>query len=374
MPSSPRKSASLDRLNRSLPGWSSNPDCRIDRLPVDTVARHQEMTEAPSTNGESTTMTETPLSPATIVTIRAAELVDPRAGNDKFYRVFVAGSSWCAQYGRNGTVGTFTKLVDAGTTEDAHAAANAKFIGKLKKGYTETRAGVVNTATAISELDLTVLDSLVEAITPTGTPSAARHLAAPATRAGDTDNASVPDVALTVSTALRDAGILTIPATTEHTNPTLPVRPMLASTLELAELAAVVDSSAWFAQFKYDGDRVVVVLENGGVTVLNRQGQPKTRNVGAAHLRPLSGLRTGRWVFDGEVVGRTLVLFDLITATDGAETWAEETTPFATRYRTLAVLCDELGISVPADTKVQALDRRSCSRRWPLRSKRKTTC
>ena len=36
-----------------------------------------------------------------IISISEAGYIDHRAGNDKFYRVFVLGSSWVSQYGRN---------------------------------------------------------------------------------------------------------------------------------------------------------------------------------------------------------------------------------------------------------------------------------
>jgi ATP-dependent DNA ligase len=103
-------------------------------------------------------------------------------------------------------------------------------------------------------------------------------------------------------------------------------------------------NSDWVAQFKYDGDRVVIEVTDGAIRVLNRQGEEKTRNISHGHLLPFSALHSGRWVFDGEVVGRTLVLYDMATATDGKTTWAQERSPFAVRYCVLTRIAKLLGI------------------------------
>ena len=95
------------------------------------------------------------------VTVREATYVDPRAGNDKFYRVYVSGNQWFSQYGRNGTLGTFTKVVDATDAAAATKAADAKFGSKLKKGYAPSRSGVV-TVTDLG--DIGSLDSAVDTL------------------------------------------------------------------------------------------------------------------------------------------------------------------------------------------------------------------
>lgn len=61
---------------------------------------------------------------STTIHITEAQYIDPRAGNDKFYRTYVLGSTWVTQYGRNGTIGTFTKLIEV-ASEDAAAKAAA---------------------------------------------------------------------------------------------------------------------------------------------------------------------------------------------------------------------------------------------------------
>ena len=277
------------------------------------------------------------MSAATEITVREATYIDPRAGNDKFYRTFVWGSLWASQYGRNGTAGTFTKAVDAGSHEDALAAADKKFDSKIKKGYSPTRQGTVASAEPIGE-DLSVLDVLAAGV------------------GEDTTHQSEPVKAATVATTLDDATDTVVqellahdtaghrPATAEDTNPTLPTRPMLASVVDASEIDFAMTDPNWCAQLKYDGDRVVIEVRDGVVTALNRQGQAKTRNVGVAHTTPFTALGRGRWVFDGEIVADTLVLFDLITATDGDKTWADENTGFADRHYVLGIIAQALGL------------------------------
>lgn len=272
--------------------------------------------------------------------IREASLVDPRAGSDKFYRVFVIGNRWVAQYGRNGSLGTFTKLVDAADHEIAGKAADAKLASKVKKGYQLTRSGTV-TVPAFGD-DLTVLDQAADALpdsdssTPTqpGTVAAVTELDAPAR----------DDQTAAVRAALSAAGATFTATIPTDVNPTLPVRPMLASVQPEPMVSEALTSGDWLAQYKYDGDRVAVEVTGGQIRVLNRQGQAKTRNVGQSHLAAFTALRSGRWVFDGEIVGRTLVLFDLAAATDGHSTWVREHTPFTSRYQALTVIAQALGI------------------------------
>jgi predicted DNA-binding WGR domain protein len=104
----------------------------------------------------------------TNITIQEATYVDERSRNDKFFRTFAFDSSWVTQYGRNGTLGTFTKIVDAASPEAAQSAADAKFASKVKKGYNPKRAGVVASPFGIDITNVTALDDLVEAL-PEGT-------------------------------------------------------------------------------------------------------------------------------------------------------------------------------------------------------------
>lgn len=282
--------------------------------------------------------------------ITEAEYIDPRSGNDKFYRTFAFGSTWVSQYGRNGTVGTFTKPVSETSDDAAREAAAKKFAAKVKKGYNPTRTGELVLDEPFRLEDLTRLDDLARQL-PEGDGSGTPIHHEPA-QAVELNTAARPDVTSRVIDALgrhpRDT------ARAEDVTPPLPVRPMLASVQPESTITAAMESPAWLAQFKYDGDRVVVEVNHGQITVMNRQGQAKTRNVAHSHLEPFTALHSGRWVFDGEVVGHTLVLFDLIVATNTHLTWVREDSRFADRYAVLEALCQELDVPVAAGVGTQA--------------------
>jgi predicted DNA-binding WGR domain protein len=273
----------------------------------------------------------------TNITIQEADYVDPRAGNDKFFRTFAFGSAWVTQYGRNLTIGTFTKIVEAASPEAAQKAADAKFASKVKKGYNPRRSGVVESPFAIDSTNVTALDELAELL-PEGTSTT---IVSKPIAAVDLGDQRAPDLTATVSAKL--TSILTgFPAILTDTDPLLPMRPMLASVQPEATVEAAMLNADWVAQFKYDGDRVVIEITNGEVRVLNRQGEEKVKNVGHAHLRAFGALHSGRWVFDGEVVGRTLVLYDMAAASDGVTTWIQDEAPFAVRYCVLKLVAELL--------------------------------
>lgn len=276
----------------------------------------------------------------TTVHIEEAQYVDPRSGNDKFYRTYRFGATWLTQYGRNGTAGTFTKPVEAATEIEAAAAAAKKLTSKVKKGYEPVRSGSVAVTQTATEGILPLLDQLAQGLpagTTTGIITAPVEAVELAERAADL-------TAMAVAALTEQSNHHASPASPEDLAPSLPVRPMLASVQPDDAVAGFMEDDDWVAQFKYDGDRVVIEVDQGQIRVLNRQGEQKTRNVVPAHLKPFSALHTGRWVFDGEVVGRTLVLFDLITTTDGVTTFSREQTPFAARFEVLEVLSRVLGI------------------------------
>lgn len=286
-----------------------------------------------------------------IISISEAGYIDPRAGNDKFYRVFVLGSSWVSQYGRNGTAGTFTKLIELATPEAAQKAADAKFAAKVKKGYNPVRAGQVDSSISIDQSNLMLLDELAGTL-PLGQ---SQTITTEPVNPVELGAQTAPSLTAAVRDKLETRFRGDTP-TAEDLQPALPVRPMLASVQDQTTVDDAMQDHSWLAQFKYDGDRVVIEVTNGQIRVLNRQGQEKTRNVGAAHLHPFTALDEGRWVFDGEVVGRTLVLFDLIMASDGTSTWSQESDPFLRRYRVLELIAGVLGIMdaeiAPADAPV----------------------
>lgn len=281
----------------------------------------------------------------TNITIREGQYIDPRAGNDKFYRVFVIGSAWVTQYGRNGTLGTFTKLVQESDEEAALVAAGKKFDAKVKKGYNPTRAGVVDFEAQITAEDLHVLDYLVARVPESGSGEVWLDQEPVQVAAVET---TLADITGDVVAALLAARVPTRPAVAVDTHPSLPTRPMLASVQpEHVVNDAMVDED-FVAQLKYDGDRVVVEVTDGQVTLLNRAGQAKVSNVGTAHSTPFTALGSGRWVFDGEVVGRTLVLFDMLTATDGTTTFVNEYAGFEQRHQALSIIAGQLDLDPQA--------------------------
>lgn len=275
----------------------------------------------------------------TNISIQEATYVDPRAGNDKFFRTFAFGSSWVTQYGRNGTIGTFTKIVEAASPEAAQSAAGAKFASKVKKGYNPVRSGVVASAVPISASNLTFLDELAE-ILPIGT---TQTIVSPPVDPVALTQPRAADVTQYIAPVLT-IGFGTRMAEPSDINPSLPTRPMLASVQSPEAVSRMMGDPAWYVQYKYDGDRVVIEVVDGDIRVLNRQGEAKSKNVGTAHLQPFTALRTGRWIFDGEVVGRTLVLFDLLAATDHAISWVRAEDPFEQRYHALIAIAKTLGI------------------------------
>lgn len=276
----------------------------------------------------------------TEIAIQEANYVDPRAGNDKFYRTFTVGSTCVTQYGRNGTIGTFTKFIEAASPEAAQKAANAKFAAKVKKGYSPVRSGTLTSTATITAENITLLDRLADTL-PLGTTTAI--VAAPI-NAVDLNAEPLDDLTADIARMLTGTLHMDRIAIPTDTHPTLGIRPMLASVQPEDIIQETMTDSAWFGQFKYDGDRVVIEISNNEIRVLNRQGEAKTRNVGATHLQPFTALQSGRWVFDGEVVGRTLVLFDFITATDGDTTWVSEDSIFMHRYAALTLVASALGI------------------------------
>lgn len=281
----------------------------------------------------------------TEITVHEAQYVDPRAGNDKFYRTFVIGSDWVTQYGRNGAIGTFTKLVNEADADAATKAAEKKFTSKVKKGYDPTRSGVVVFDGDVTADNIHVLDALAATLPQGEAGEVATSTEPVQVAAVDT---VLPDATDKVVSALHAVGADTRPAVATDTAPTLPTRPMLASVQPASVVESAMTDHGFVGQLKYDGDRVVVEVRDGQVTLLNRAGEAKVSNVGTAHSTPFTALGKGRWVFDGEVVGRTLVLFDMVLATDGTITFADEDMGFMGRYQALTVITSVLDLDPEA--------------------------
>lgn len=283
------------------------------------------------------------------IDITELEYVDPRQNSAKFYRVYKFGAVVTCQYGRIGTFGTFTPRKATSSEARAFTERDKKVAEKVAKGYNITKQGVVKfvgtaNSAAPTNSDLDILVGGVGA--PAGTISTGPIKAQSAVVEELRKVASIdPFVMDDVVEALEKVHGTPKPISV----PTHPTRPMLAK--EEGDPNAVkklLGANRWWAQLKLDGDRVVVEVVSGTVSVLNRQGQPKVKNVSSAMLAPFNNLTEGRWVFDGEVVGRTLWLFDMLAAGD----FHDESAPFMVRYDNLQTVLDVLN---PPEEHVQLL-------------------
>lgn len=116
------------------------------------------------------------------------------------------------------------------------------------------------------------------------------------------------------------------------------MKPMLAYSIEFSDLHRYVNDSNWVAQLKCDGQRMLVKVDNGTVTILGRNGRPKVTGLSHTLLAQFEKFNAGQWTFDGELIGSDLVLFDLIDA--GA--MCNLSTPFIERWSTLNVLYNDV--------------------------------
>ena len=247
---------------------------------------------------------------ATELPVTAVELAYAEGTSDKFYRVFTINESVVTcQYGRNGTYGSFTPRKASETPAAAAKVADKTVAGKAAKGYQIVRSGT-------GKFDHIPTDSELDSMLNTMPAGTSQEVATPqlreqsavtaAANTADVDATVLPRVAAALSSRFGRSGS---PVTASGA-----VIPMLAQVATKSEVLYMLASPSWVMQGKLDGDRVMVVVEDGVVSVFNRSGQPKVKNVGDAHLAPFRALTQGRWAFDGEVVGRTLHLFDMPAA------------------------------------------------------------
>lgn len=273
------------------------------------------------------------------VTAEELAYVDQAAGSDKFYRVFRFGSTVAVQYGRAGTFGTFKRTeFDDETAAEKAAAKQAD--SKFKKGYERIKATVLHFDGMPSDSHLDAAMAGIAAGTAAvdaGARQADAHAAA-VVKLNDVAPVAVdPDVldrVLAALAALRPGVTPAVGATSSV------VRPMLAEVVPADGVAALLGDDAWWAQPKLDGERFVIEVVDGTVAVWNRQGQPKVANVAEALLTRFRQLAAGRWVFDGEVVGRKLHLFDMVDAAGVIDAMS----PFRERHAALAVVLDALEV------------------------------
>lgn len=272
------------------------------------------------------------------VEITELQYVDPRVNSDKFYRTYVVGGDLVTQYGRNGSFGTFGRKAYA-SAGVARSAADRLVANKLAKGYDRVSSGIAEFDHAPSDSEL---DRAASSL-PAGVMS---HVTMPTTAkpspAVETVNAA-PATNPTAFNRVIDALSAILPERTVSVTPSGPTRPMLAETVATDDLEALLDDDEWVCQPKLDGDRVVIEVVDGVVSALNRAGQPKVKNVGEAHLAPFRNLTAGRWVFDGEMVGRTLWLFDMPAAGDFFDEGCVPTAGFDERHAALVAVIGQPG-------------------------------
>lgn len=86
------------------------------------------------------------------------------------------------------------------------------------------------------------------------------------------------------------------------------MNPQLAHTIDWNHLGTFLPRTDWWFEQKLDGVRLMLLVENGDVTGINRCGTqtPVSRRIGDA----FADFKTS-WLLDGELLGDTLWLFDL---------------------------------------------------------------
>jgi ATP-dependent DNA ligase len=104
------------------------------------------------------------------------------------------------------------------------------------------------------------------------------------------------------------------------------MKPMLATSIAPSEAPRYLADDNWYAQVKADGQRVLVTVDNGEVSAVGRDGQARIADHRFAIL-------PGRWVLDGEQIGKVLYLFDLLEAPG-----VNASDPFEVRYAALQTL------------------------------------
>lgn len=274
--------------------------------------------------------------------VEGFELAFKQGSSDKFYRVFAWGDEneghAVVQYGRAGTAGTI-KATSYGSLDDAQAFAAKQLKAKKAKGYLavgEAEFDVdADSMADIANMDLDTMfrtgrTATTELVANATADEQAAHAAAierAAALAAESDY--VPTATLAdINAGLSELGL------TRRSGKTMEAIPQLAETIPKAELGATLDNPNYVTQPKLDGDRFMVHIDNGEVRVLNRHGQPKKTNVSGAVVASFAPFTEGTWNFDGEMVGRTLHVFDM----GHAEGFVDADSPFEDRHAALAAV------------------------------------
>lgn len=108
------------------------------------------------------------------------------------------------------------------------------------------------------------------------------------------------------------------------------LRPMLCQSADPAKLIELAADPAYAFQQKLDGFRIMVVISDGEVRVLNRNGESSQTELPASIRVDLARLpKNDEWVLDCELMAdKTLWVFDLPRAAH----FCEENTGFTTRH------------------------------------------
>jgi len=276
-------------------------------------------------------------------TVRELDFV--QGTSDKFYRVFTLGTTMVVQYGRNGTFGS----ISSKEFDDAAAAAKAadkQVAAKMAKGYQPVRSGGITFDHDPTDNELDTAANVMPRGESTVAMPAQREpsAAVTATNSAPADEAHAATFAKVLA-ALDAYNAATLPV---DANPPASI-PMLARVVTLTTVDRLMEDGMWVVQPKLDGERVLIEVTDGAVSVLNRAGQPKAKNVSEAMLAPFRALTEGRWVFDGEIIGRTVHLFDLAAA----GRYVSERSGFTTRHANLVIIVDAL--VDPSDPAVRVL-------------------
>jgi len=114
-------------------------------------------------------------------------------------------------------------------------------------------------------------------------------------------------------------------------------KPMLAFPGDPALIARLLVDDRFCCQQKVDGERALVLVDAGKVTVLNRTGS--TSRCATQQIRQVfARLHQGSWCFDGEILDGTLWLFDMPEAAGLVDC----ATPFGLRFGVLAEMFDRV--------------------------------
>lgn len=271
------------------------------------------------------------------------QYVNRAANSDKFYRLFTWDDTVAIQYGRTGTFGTFTRKVCSSPTT-ASSLYLKKRQEKIAKGYNSTKARQITFGDTPNDgqLDSAARGMQGDPIPPREVATATRDKAVAGMLAilQETDDDPDPKVYEAVVAHLSSLYEVSKYALESVS----PLRPMLADTMVKSDLEKHLTTDSWIAQRKLDGERFIIEVDEGRVAVYNRQGQPKVANLTPDLLVPFQNLSASYWVFDGELVGRCLSLFDM----PAAGGFLSHNATFAERYEVLADTLIGMGL---ADSK-----------------------